>query len=484
MNDSRFCASAGPEDASTHGSNKTSATPPCSLALPKHALAVIEALEDGGHEAWCVGGFVRDSLLGRPTNDVDIATSASWSDVARTCESRGMRVHETGTKHGTVTVCPCPDDHVGIEVTTYRVDGAYTDGRHPDSVRFVTSIEEDLARRDFTINALAYHPTCGLLDPFGGIADLQDGIIRTVGDPARRFSEDALRILRGCRFRSQLGLSIKADTYQAMMERKHLLYKVSAERVEAELTKFIMGEFVHDALMETVDVISFVLPELVAMKGCAQDTKYHIYDVLEHTAYVVQNAPQEKLVRWAALFHDMGKPAAGFHTPDGVGHFYRHANISAMLAKSIMTRLKMSSRFEEDALALVLRHDDVIAHTPKSIHKAVAKLGRPELFPALCHLKAADAYAQAPFCRPRADEAAALLRLFETMQQDNAPFSVRNLAISGHDIIELGIEQGPAVGRILDELLARVFEQEVDNKRDALIELAQRLIDKEQGLRV
>lgn len=477
MNDPSLRTSAGSSPTNAQYPLRNCANPEASFRLPDHALSVIDALEGDGHEAWCVGGFVRDSLLGRPTNDVDIATSAPWGEVARSCTARGMRVHETGTKHGTVTVCPRPDDHVGIEVTTYRTEDAYSDGRHPDTVRFITSIEEDLIRRDFTINALAYNPKRGLIDPFGGVDDLRARIIRTVGDPARRFSEDALRILRGCRFRSQLGFSIDADAYQAMTECKHMLCSVSAERIEAELSKLLMGEFAHDALMDTVDVLSFVLPELVAMKGYEQDTKYHVYDVLEHTAYVVQNSPREKLLRWTALFHDMGKPAAGFHTPDGVGHFYRHASISAVLAQSVMTRLKMSPRFQDDALALILHHDDVIAHTPKSIHKAVANLGKPELFPALCELKAADALSQAPFCKPRADEAAALLRLFEDMRRQSTAFSVRDLAVSGRDIIALGIEQGPLVGDVLEELLSHVIDGKSENDREDLMALARQLID-------
>ena len=273
------------------------------LPVPPQARRVIEVLEAAGFEAWCVGGFVRDSLLGRPVSDIDIACSALWPQTEEACLAAGMRVHRTGEKHGTVTVV-CDD--AAFEVTTFRVDGAYSDARHPDEVRFVRSLKEDLARRDFTINALAYHPLRGLADPFGGLEDARRGIIRTVGDPAQRFGEDALRILRACRFSSQLGFSLDGATYQAMLEGKRGLLRVSSERITAELQKLLLGGNVRDALLQTVDVLSAVLPELVAMKGFDQCTPYHCHDVLEHTARAVAGTPPYPLVRWAALFHDMG----------------------------------------------------------------------------------------------------------------------------------------------------------------------------------
>ncbi len=247
---------------------------------------------------------------------------------ARGVPRAGWGTVETGVAHGTLTVV-CEGEP--LEITTYRTDGVYSDGRHPDSVAPASSIEEDLQRRDFTINALAYHPARGIIDPFGGLADMERGVLRCVGDPATRFSEDALRILRACRFASQLGVAIDPATFEAMIACKNLLRQVSGERVYRELERFVCGDYVHDALMACVDVLAFVLPELVAMKGCAQVTKYHIYDVLEHTAWVVQRTPPEPLQRWSALFHDMGKPAAAFfeETDEGpVEHFYGHAVVS------------------------------------------------------------------------------------------------------------------------------------------------------------
>lgn len=304
--------------------------------VPAYARAVLKALEDAGFEAWLVGGFVRDRLMGRQGNDIDLATNADWRTVKSACEAASMRVHETGTAHGTVTICPFPDDPRTIEVTTFRQDGSYRDSRHPEEVEFVDSIVTDLARRDFTVNAMAFHPERGLVDPFGGIDDLRRRVLRCVGDPRRRFTEDALRILRGCRFRSQLGFEIDSDTRLAMSTHKHLLYRISAERIRSELDGFVLGEHVHDALLDVFDVLAFVLPEITAMKNCEQNTKYHIYDVLEHTAFVMQHAPADLTVRWAALCHDMGKPPASFRGEDGVSHFYEHPKLSVALARPML----------------------------------------------------------------------------------------------------------------------------------------------------
>lgn len=278
-----------------------------------------------------------------------------------------------------------------LEITTYRTDGTYSDGRHPDSVAPASSIEEDLQRRDFTINALAYHPARGIIDPFGGLKDMERGVLRSVGDPATRFSEDALRILRACRFASQLGVAIDPATFEAMIACKNLLRQVSGERVYRELERFVCGDYVHDALVACVDVLAFVLPELVAMKGCAQVTKYHIYDVLEHTAWVVQRTPPEPLQRWSALFHDMGKPAAAFfeETDEGpVEHFYGHAAVSVSLACGIMHRLPFPAWLRRDVPPLVRAHDDVVPPNARAVRRMLGRLGgRTDLFAALCDIK-------------------------------------------------------------------------------------------------
>lgn len=447
--------------------SRYAATSPA-LPVPPQARRVIEVLEVAGFEAWCVGGFVRDSLLGRPVSDIDIACSALWPQTEEACLAAGMRVHRTGEKHGTVTVV-CDD--AAFEVTTFRVDGAYSDARHPDEVRFVRSLKEDLARRDFTINAMAYHPLRGLADPFGGLEDARRGIIRTVGDPAQRFGEDALRILRACRFSSQLGFSLDGATYQAMLESKRGLLRVSSERITAELQKLLLGDNVCDALLRTVDVLSAVLPELVAMKGFDQCTPYHCHDVLEHTARAMAGTPPYPLVRWAALFHDMGKPAAFFKEPGGRGHFYGHAKISVPLARGIMDRLTFSTAFRDRVLLLVERHDDVFDATPRTVKRALARMGGDvELFRALCDLKRGDASAQAPaYAEERMRRADDLLRVLDGILAEGEAFTLKHLAVNGRDAMDAGIAQGPSVGAALAAALDAVIDEQIPNDRETLL---------------
>lgn len=441
---------------------KTALSPARRLAeLPSHAARALSILEGAGHEAWCVGGFVRDALLGRPCADVDIATSASWQAAQRAFEDAGCRTHETGTAHGTVTAV------VGgtpVEVTTYRVEGAYGDARHPSQVSFVRNIEEDLARRDFTVNALAYHPARGLLDPFGGAADLEAGALRAVGDPQERFGEDALRILRACRFASQLGFAIEDETYDALLSHKHLLARISAEHVTHELDGFVRGAFVHDALMRTVDVLAAVLPELVAMKGFDQRSPYHIYDVLEHTAWTLHHAPEDPLVRWAALFHDVGKPASFFVGENGVGHTYGHAAIGVQVARGAFQRLRLPSAFCDRVTTLIAHHDDVLEPTPKAVKRTIARMGGdPSLFAALCKLKRADALAHGPGCADRVLLAGRLEETLSRVLADGEAFCRKKLALDGNAVMSLGVPAGRAVGAALAAALDAVIDDEVEN---------------------
>jgi tRNA nucleotidyltransferase (CCA-adding enzyme) len=359
-------------------------------------------------------------------------------------------------------------NHEAFEVTTYRTESTYSDGRHPDSVLPARSIEEDLQRRDFTINAMAFHPTRGLLDPYGGLNDLTNALVCSVGDPLQRFSEDALRILRGCRFSSQLGFSLEENTFQAMLYKKHLLRKISGERIYSELERFVCGPFVHDALLNCVDVLSFVLPELLAMKNCPQVTKYHIYDVLEHTAYVMQNTPAKPLQRWTALFHDMGKPAAAFFEGE-VEHFYGHAYVSVEIAESVMNRLPFPTALKHDVPLLVRVHDDYIEANHRCVKRALARLGgRTDLFEALCDIKAGDALGQAPFCAARADEAEELRALMHEILENEEAFSVKHLHIKGSDLIEMGYQPGPLFKEILETVLEAVVNEEIPNEQEEL----------------
>ena len=447
---------------------------PHRMDLPPCALRLIGLLEEAGHEAWIVGGFVRDAFLGRPRNDIDIACSASWQAVKDVCLAAGLPTRETGVKHGTLTVIV---DRSPIEVTTYRSDGAYRDGRRPEHVTFVSSIEEDLARRDFTINALAYHPERGFLDLHGGLSHLREGVIAAVGDPRKRFEEDALRILRACRFASQLGFSFESGTLEAMKACKSRLRHISPERIAHELDGFLLGEHIHDALMQTVDVLSFVVPELAAMKGFDQRTPYHIYDVLEHTAWVVQHTPPERPVRWAALVHDMGKPAAAFEDGD-VRHFYGHAQVSVALGRAVLERLPMAPAFRDRVLALVLHHDDIVEPSARAVKRMLMKLGGDVgLFYALCDLKRADALSQAPHCAHRADAAERLKGILNEILEADEAFSLKQLAINGHDVMGLGVKPGPQVGKILKSALSAVVEEQTPNEREALLHFARAMLD-------
>ena len=437
------------------------------IDIPHYAQAALHALEANGHEAWLVGGCVRDALLGREVHDYDIATSAGWQDAETALSAAGFAVHRTGTAHGTVTASL---DCNAIEVTTYRTDGPYTDGRHPDNVTFVGAIEEDLARRDFTINAMAYHPERGLLDVWGGREDLETRTIRVVGDASKRFMKDRLRVLRGCRFSAQLGFTIEPATLAAMKKEKTGLLRVSAERITHEMDELLLGDYVHDALMTTVDVLVAFMPEIAACRGFDQRTPYHIYDVWEHTAWVVQNAPKTRLARWVALFHDIGKPAAFYTDANGRGHFFKHQQLSAILAKDIMERLLMSPAFTAQVLTLVRIHDRQVAANSRSVKRALSKLdGDIDLFRTLCGIKRADALAQSELSEPRLELSYELERVLDEVIASDDAFSLEQLAVNGNDVLALGVPAGPRIGELLDLALDAVIEEKLPNEREALI---------------
>lgn len=433
--------------------------------MPAYALEALDVLNVGGFEAWFVGGCVRDALLKRPVSDIDITTNALWTDVEQLFSTRGYATRETGVKHGTLTVIV--QDHP-IEITTFRTDSSYADGRHPDKVTFVRNIEADLTRRDFTINALAYNPERGLIDSVGGLTDLENRTIRAIGEPYKRFNEDALRILRACRFSSQLGFSIEADTMLAMEKLKTTMCVLSSERVAKELEKLLLGPYVFDALMNTSSVLVAVLPELAGMIGFEQHTPYHLYDVWEHTAHVVEYSPQTSVSRWAALLHDCGKPAAFFMDGDR-GHFFGHARLSIIIGREIMDRLRLPNALRSDVLKLVRYHDTQIQATTKSVRKALVMLdGDVELFRALTALKRADALAQAKTSSPRLQLAYDLDDVLDEVLASHEAFKLSDLAINGHDIVALGAKPGPCVGKYLNEALQAVINEKVPNDHGEL----------------
>ena len=429
---------------------------------------VLYRLNEKGHEAYIVGGAVRDILLGKIPYDFDITTSATPDEVIAIFSDHGMYL--TGLKHGTVSVIY---DKKVIEITTFRKDGHYRDSRHPDEVYFTKDVTLDLKRRDFTINTFLMDKDEKIYDLLKAKEDLDKKLIRTVGEPKKRFEEDALRILRACRFVSQLGFSLDSDTYTAMLRKKSWVLRVSIERIRHEINRLLMSDHVHKALMETVEVLTIVLPELLPMKGFDQRTPYHIYTVLEHTAWAVQHIPASRTLRWAMLLHDMGKPAAFFTDETGRGHFYGHPRISLEIARGILERFGYSKAFREEVLLLVAHHDETVAATPKSVKRMIAKLNnKPELFRLLCEVKRADAKAQAPMCATRLGDINALEAILDDILAHEEAFSIRDLALNGEDLKELGYEPGPLMGAALQAALDAVINEELPNEDSALKEFA------------
>lgn len=447
--------------------------------LPAYARRVVDALEAAGYEAWVVGGWVRDALLGAPGHDVDVTTSAPWQKTAAVLRAAGIAVHETGTAHGTVTAV------VGgrpVETTTYRVEGAYSDRRHPDEVRFVTDVREDLARRDFTVNAMAFHPERGLLDPFGGERDLAARVIRAVGEPRRRFEEDALRVLRAVRFACRLSAAIEPATQAALEACAPELDQIASERVGQELDGILATGRVAWALRHEFAVLAAAVPELAPMEGFDQRSPYHAHDVLEHTARVCAGVEEFAggsplpALRWAALLHDVAKPACWSEDVSGRGHFFGHPDEGTRVARRVMGRLAIPGEVTRAAAALVLLHDFEIRATAPSMRRMLSELeaaapgqARPLAF-ALLDLKRADAVAKAPKCMGYAVELDAMTAVLRAELSAGAVWRVRDLAVGGADVIrERGVEPGPGVGMVLAQLLEAVKADEVPNRRDDLL---------------
>lgn len=450
------------------------------VSLPGYAKSVIDELERAGFEAWVVGGWVRDTLRGATVHDLDVTTSAPWQRTADVLRSAGMVVHETGVAHGTVTVV-C-DGHL-VEVTTYRVEGSYSDHRHPDAVRFVSDVREDLARRDFTINAMAWHPERGLLDPYGGAADLRGGVIRAVGDPHRRFDEDALRILRAVRFSTRMGFAIEPETQRALREQALSLQGVAPERIGQELNAIVCGGWAGTALLEQPEVMSVALPELAAARGFDQRSVYHVYDVYEHIAHVCRACQAftaglaAPALQWAALLHDVAKPATFSLDVDGHGHFFDHPRQGAEMAVAVLRRLAMPSLVVSQVRVLIRWHDEPMPATRKAIHRLLVRLDRacpgravPLAF-MLFDLRRADAVSKCPDASSWASELDRYTSILRELAAETPALSVRQLAVDGSDVMRAcNVAPGPGVGMQLDMLLQAVLEGVVPNEREALLD--------------
>lgn len=426
------------------------------------ALDVLHRLEQAGHRAVLVGGCVRDSLLSLPLHDYDAATSARPEEILSACA--GLRCLETGRRHGTITVL---SDGLPVEVTTFRREGAYSDHRHPDQVEFTDDLALDLARRDFTINAMAWESQ-GLVDRFGGQRDLQNRLVRCVGDPDRRFEEDALRLLRGLRLAAQLEFDLHPDTAAAIRRRAADLTHVAWERVRAEFVRLLCSPGAGQVLLSFPEVAVQILPELAPAVGLDQRNPHHIYDVYTHSVKALEQVPPVPALRLAALLHDVGKPAAFTLDDRGVGHFYGHPKVSAQLAGQALDRLRLDKATRERVITLVARHDLPVEATRPWVGRWLARLGEETFFD-LMALKRADGLAcsQPGGERERVRQAAEALA--REVLSEPPCFTLSDLTVNGRDAMAAGL-RGPAVGQALRALLSRVAEGELPNDRARLLE--------------
>lgn len=433
------------------------------IDIPDGASKIIKALQNSGYEAYVVGGCVRDSLLGKNPKDWDICTSALPEEV-KSCLS--YRLIDTGLQHGTITVVI---DNVGYEVTTYRKDGDYSDNRHPDSVEFVTSLVEDLARRDFTINAMAYNETEGLIDRFGGVLDLNRRLITCVGNPDDRFSEDALRILRAMRFASTYGFSIQPTTAESIHRNKERLNNIAAERIQTELIRMLIGDGVLQILLDFSDVISTIIPELKPCVGFDQNNRYHQYTVYDHIAHAVSNdVSKDVSVRIALLLHDIGKPRCYSEDERG-GHFHGHAVPSRDLSEIVLNRLRFDNKTKSEVLDLVLYHDSYIEPNEKAVRRWLNKLGEQRLRQ-LILVKVADisAHKEGTY-KQRLEWCIQLQSIIDNVIAEEQCFKIRDLKINGTDILVLGVPEGKIIGNILYHLLEKVINDELQNDKEILL---------------
>lgn len=436
------------------------------MYIPEDVKEVLKVLHDQGHEAYIVGGCVRDMILGDEPHDYDITSSAEPVEV------KGLFKHtiDTGIEHGTVTVML---NKVGYEVTTYRVDGDYTDHRRPDQVHFTKSLKEDLKRRDFTINAMAYNEEEGIVDLFNGREDLDNGVIKCVGNPLERFEEDALRMLRAIRFAARFHFEIEEKTSEAIRSLSGLISKVSAERIHVELTKTLCSDYPEDIeKLVTYGLIEHVIPEFMPNINMAQNHPYHVYTVDQHTYACLKHTAPTEALRWAIYLHDIGKGYSKTTDEDGIDHFYGHVQKSVELSRDILNRLKFDNKTKKRVLDLIDYHDYRFKPSLKATRRAMAKMGK-DLFLDYIEVQKADISGQAPDkCEARIEELAVKTELYHELIEKQACVTIKDMAISGNDLMALGMERGQAVGLLLHYLLDQVIENPSLNKEETLLQMA------------
>ena len=433
------------------------------MDMPKNVDIAINLLQSAGFEAYAVGGCLRDSLLGKTPNDWDITTSAKPEDMKSVFAV--FHCIDTGIRNGTVTVVI---DGEPLEITTFRLDGEYEDNRHPKSVTFTSDLGADLGRRDFTVNAMAYSKMTGTVDLFGGQNDLKNKIIRCVGDPDRRFNEDALRILRALRFASALDFEIEEKTARSLLKNRALLGNISEERIAKELLKLVCGKGAKRILTDFAPVLFEILPELQPMYKNSHDNPHHCYDIYEHTLIAVESIDPEPTLRFAMLLHDCGKPAVKKFDENGVAHFYGHQRISAEISAQILARLKVSNKFRDEILFLVSNHDrwELYENTEK-MPRYLSKFGLDGVLKLLKVMRA-DVLAQSPEYRYRLDQIADAEKTAKNLAAQKPCLSLRELQINGRTLIDIGIPQGRKLGAVLAQLLDEVIDGVTKNTQEAL----------------
>lgn len=446
--------------------------------IPDYVRRILTLIESSGYQAYVAGGAVRDIVLGRVPHDYDIATSARPEDTIRIFKEAGVNYYDNAAKHGTVTAVT---DEGDVEVTTFRVDGSYSDMRRPDEVIFKTTIEEDVKRRDFTVNAMYMDRDGQIHDPEGGQADCADKLIRTVGNPDLRFEEDALRVLRGIRFCSVLGFDIEPDTLKAMETHAGELKMISGERIASELTGIVTGRYAPKAIRTGWKIISVIIPEIAICRGFEQRSKYHDRDVLEHTLDVLDEIPlgedgkRDPELAMAALFHDLGKPACFKLDANGTGHMKGHPVVSKEIAERVLNELKFPKQFITDVCLLVKLHDTYMAPDKKEVHRFMSSY--PEtILEKLKYLQRADILAHSPLGRTRLARLEELNKISEELRASGAVFAVKDLAVNGKDLIEIGVKEGPEIGLVLSQIFDSYIDGKCVNTKASMLEEAQKIL--------
>lgn len=436
------------------------------ITLPEQVKTIIEKLEENGYEGFAVGGCVRDALLFRNPDDWDITTSAKPEQVKELFK----RTVDTGIQHGTVTVLL---DREGFEVTTYRIDGEYEDSRHPREVCFTSNLTEDLKRRDFTINAMAYSEKRGLVDEFDGVLDLKQGIIRCVGNPEERFSEDALRILRAVRFAAQLGFQIEEKTFSAIRRLAPHLSHISAERIQTELLKLIVSPHPETLrLAWEAGITAVILPEFDRMMETPQNNPHHILNVGEHTLKALQEVRADKVLRLSVLCHDFGKAATRTTDESGTDHFYVHAEVSSQMAKDFLKRLKLDNETLYQVEKLVKYHDYHPGTNARSVRKAIYKIGE-DLFPKLLEVQRADVLAQSAYQQAeKLNDLKRIEEFYHRILEEKQCLSLKDLEVTGRDLIQAGMKPGKELGTCLQQLLEVVLDDPEKNNKEELLKIA------------